>query len=66
MQKTFIYKQAVGLEICAEVFWDESKSSPRPVVVPIHGGALMGGMRLKELDRLGQHFVDAGYAGVQY
>lgn len=64
-QQTFVYKKAGDLEIKAEVFFDADSPAPRPVVVSIHGGALMGGARAESLGHLGKRLVAAGYAVVE-
>ncbi|MCB1103379.1 MAG: alpha/beta hydrolase [Opitutaceae bacterium] len=42
---TYVYKQVGGLEIRADVYEPEGFSGPRPVLVWLHGGALMSGNR---------------------
>jgi len=63
-QETFVYKRVEGLDIHAEVFYSAGSKTPRPVIVSIHGGALMGGWRMTKLDRMSEIFVEAGYAVV--
>ncbi len=63
-QKTFVYKRVGELSNHAEVFYDTESPAPRPVIVSIHGGALMGGWRMTKLDRMSEIFVDAGYVVV--
>lgn len=64
-QRSYVYKKVGDLEIKAEVFFNPSGPVPRPVVVQIHGGALMGGRRTVHLNasnRLEMQLVDAGCA----
>jgi len=49
-----------SLEIKAEVFFDPASRTPRPVVVQIHGGALMVGRRAAGPGRLHKRLIDAG------
>lgn len=59
--KTFVYKRAGDLEIGLDVFSAESVA-PAPLILWIHGGALMMGTRkwMQTVQR--QMFYDAGYA----
>jgi acetyl esterase/lipase len=64
-QQSHTYKKVGDLEIRAEVFFDPASPTPRPVIVHIHGGALMGGQRAAKLDagaRLEMKLIDAGCA----
>ena len=64
-QRTHVYKKVGDLEINAEVVVNPASPTPRPVVVQIHGGALMGGGRLAKLtanNRLERQLLDAGCA----
>lgn len=61
-QATHVYKQVGGMDIKAEIFFDAASTAPRPVVVGIHGGALMGGSRPPKPDHLGELLLEAGYA----
>jgi len=58
--KTYVYKKVGDLEIKADVYqYDDDKV--RPVVVWIHGGALINGHRVAINGRIGQMAVDNGY-----
>lgn len=59
--KTFTYKKVGGLEIKADVhrFDDDAR---RPVLVWIHGGALINGHRGGVNGRVKKRMLDAGYA----
>ena len=56
--KTYTYKRVGGLEIKANVY--EPDRSPSPVVVWIHGGALIMGHRDATIDELRTGLLDAG------
>lgn len=63
---THVYKRVDALEIKADVYAPATGPRPRPVVVYLHGGSLVGGGRQK-LDRredLAERFLAAGYAVV--
>ncbi len=59
-KQTHVYKKAGGLEIKADVYRSPS-DSPRPVVVWIHGGALIMGHREGIDRRLKDFLLAAGY-----
>ncbi len=59
--KTYTYKRVGALEIKADVY-RENDRSVRPVVVWIHGGALIMGGREGVDGRVKKMFLDAGYA----
>jgi acetyl esterase/lipase len=58
---TYIYKRVGGLEIKADVY-RAGDERPRPVIVWIHGGALMMGHRGWIDERVKSGLLDAGYA----
>lgn len=58
---TFTYKQVGSLEIKADVHRADD-DLPRPVVVWVHGGALIMGNRTGIDGRIKQSMLDAGYA----
>ena len=60
---TYTYKQVGDLKIKADVHMSGERS-PRPVLVWIHGGALIMGHREGLDQRLKQAFLDKGYAVV--
>jgi acetyl esterase/lipase len=57
---SYVYKKVDDLEIRAEVYRKDD-GEQKPVVVWIHGGALINGHRESVPDRLKQGLVDAGY-----
>lgn len=59
--QTFTYKTADTLEIKADVLRPDDGET-RPVLVWIHGGALINGSRQKVSDRIQSIFLNAGYA----
>jgi acetyl esterase/lipase len=59
--RTFTYKKAGDLEIKADVIRADDEVI-RPVVVWIHGGALINGHRAGISRRVRQRMLDAGYA----
>ncbi|UCE47702.1 MAG: alpha/beta hydrolase, partial [Phycisphaerales bacterium] len=59
--QTFTYKQVDNLEIKADVYRADDEKA-RPVVVWIHGGALIMGGREGVNGRVKKMFLDAGYA----
>jgi acetyl esterase/lipase len=59
--QTYTYKQVGDLEIKADVY-RENDETIRPVVVWIHGGALIVGGRSGIDGRVKKMFLDAGYA----
>ena len=59
--QTFVYKTVDGLEISADVHRPDDDEL-RPVVLWIHGGALIVGNRRSVDRRLKRLFLDAGYA----
>jgi acetyl esterase/lipase len=59
--KTFTYKTVGGLEIKADVYRADDAAT-RPVVVSIHGGALMVGHRGGIDERMKSGLLKAGYA----
>ena len=61
IMKTYTYKKVGDLEIKAEVHRADDDRT-RPVVVWIHGGALIMGQRSNIDGRLKQKALDAGYA----
>ena len=62
--QTFVYKQAQGCDIKADVFGAPSTGS-KPVATWIHGGALISGSRrLQANSRLLRSLLDAGFAVV--
>ena len=62
-KETHVYKTVGDLAIKADVYRDEG-SGKRPVVVWIHGGALIMGHREGIHGRLKQAFLDSGYVAV--
>jgi acetyl esterase/lipase len=60
---TYTYKEVGELKIKADVY-TSGERSPRPVLVWIHGGALIMGHREGIDQRLKQAFIDKGYAVV--
>ena len=60
---TYTYKTAKELEIKADVYRSDDDVI-RPVVIWIHGGALILGNRQGLSGRVKKHFLDAGYAVV--
>lgn len=62
-KNTYTYKQVGDLKIQADVFTN-GESNSRPVVVWIHGGALIMGNREGVDQRLKQAMLDKGYAFV--
>ncbi|MBP86283.1 MAG: hypothetical protein CMJ64_06160 [Planctomycetaceae bacterium] len=61
MLKTYTYKKAGDLEIKADVYRADDETI-RPVVVWIHGGALINGHRAGISGRVKQWALDSGYA----
>lgn len=61
MTKTYTYKKAGDLEIKADVYRADDETI-RPVVVWIHGGALINGHRAGISGRVKQWALDSGYA----
>ena len=61
--KTVVYKKAGGCAIHADVYPLESEPHP-PVIVWIHGGALIGGNRRSMNRALRQLFTQTGFAQV--
>ncbi len=59
--KTYTYKKVNGLEIKADVHRADDRVT-RPVVVWIHGGALINGHRAGVSGRMKGPLLDAGYA----
>lgn len=59
--RTYTYKRVDNLEIKANVYRSDDKKV-RPVVVWIHGGALIMGGRDGVMGRVQKMFLDAGYA----
>jgi len=59
--RTYTYKRAGDLEIKADVYREDDRKV-RPVVVWIHGGALIMGGREGVDKRIKRMFLDAGYA----
>jgi acetyl esterase/lipase len=60
--KTYTYKKVGALEIKADVYGGEG-TAPRPVVIWIHGGALIMGSRGQTFDRaVFNELLQAGYA----
>ena len=59
--QTYTYKQVGDLEIKANVYHENDKKN-RPVVVWIHGGALIMGGRQEINGRVKKMFLDAGCA----
>ena len=59
--KTFTYKQVGDLEIKADLIRADDEVT-RPVVVWIHGGALINGNRASVSGRMRQMLLEAGYA----
>ena len=62
--ETFVYKTVDGCEIRADVYYPRSGSGPTPVIVYIHGGALIHGSRKDIHPRQLQLYLDSGYAVV--
>jgi acetyl esterase/lipase len=62
-KQTFTYKKADTLEIKADVY-READDRPRPVVVWLHGGALIMGHREGVSQRLKDAMLNAGYVVV--
>ncbi|MCE9603645.1 MAG: alpha/beta hydrolase [Planctomycetia bacterium] len=60
--ETFVYKQVGTLEIKADVLMREKTKTPRPVVVWIHGGALINGYRTGVPNWMREEFLPRGYA----
>jgi acetyl esterase/lipase len=58
---TYTYKTVGELAIKADVYGRDA-NGPRPVVVWIHGGALIMGSRADVSGRVKKHMLDAGYA----
>lgn len=63
MRTTYTYKQIAGLEIQADVYRPDD-STPRPVLVWIHGGALILGHRQSVPSDLLHHSEAKGYVVV--
>jgi acetyl esterase/lipase len=61
MRKTYTYKKVGDLEIKADVYRPDDEQV-RPVVVWIHGGALINGHRAGVSGRVKQWALDSGYA----
>src|SRR5580765_3753607 len=59
--ETYTYKTVGDLSIKADVYRHRQKAD-RPVVVWIHGGALIGGHRGQVPRRVKEHILTAGYA----
>ena len=59
--ETHTYKTVGDLEIRADVYRVADKQAPRPVIVWIHGGALIMGHRASVPSRLKQFASDHGY-----
>ncbi|MGV8954009.1 MAG: hypothetical protein ACOH2M_23120, partial [Cypionkella sp.] len=57
--QTFIYKTVGGLAIHADVY-RSSGSEPRPVMMWIHGGALIMGNRTQLAKYQLEHYLNAG------
>jgi len=64
-KQTYVFKQTPSCELKADVYgFDENKT--RPVVIWIHGGALMGGNRDNIPDYQIRLYVEAGYTLVSF
>jgi acetyl esterase/lipase len=63
-QKTFVYKTVGRLPIELDFFQPKANKIARPVIIWIHGGALMAGNRngLREAQK--RFYIDAGYSVV--
>jgi acetyl esterase/lipase len=61
--RTYIYKKAGGLEIKADVYRPDDEVE-RPIVVWIHGGALIMGSRRWVSERMNTMLLGAGYVVV--
>ena len=61
-KKTFVYKTVEKTQIHADLFRTTNDTGLKPVIVWIHGGALMGGSRagLSEVQK--KFYLDAGYS----
>ena len=62
--KTLVYKIVQDCEIRADLYCPPTGSGPAPIIVYIHGGALINGSRRDIRPRQLQLYLDSGYAVV--
>ena len=63
-QKTFIYKNVGKLPIELDFFQMKGNKKLKPVIIWIHGGALIGGSRKDIDDQQKKFYINAGYSVV--
>ena len=61
MPFTHVYRTVDGLDLKADVYRPDDKTV-RPVILWIHGGALIGGSRKSMQRQISERFLGAGYA----
>lgn len=62
--ETYVYKTVPGCEICADVYRASRTSASSPVVIWIHGGALMYGSRKRTRPDHIEEYVGSGFTVV--
>lgn len=63
-KKTFVYKTVGKLPIKLDLFQKKGNTELKPVVIWIHGGALMSGRREGIAEEQKKFYIDAGYSVV--